>query len=120
MAFADPQSVTIGSAISLPRTSSSANAGQFTAADGNTLLAISHQYPGSRIRRSARLNFQKTAANPLNPSINSLFRMSCFLVVDLPLLGFTVTEQKQVVDGLTGWLTASSGAKETQLLGGEN
>jgi hypothetical protein len=31
-----------------------------------------------------------------------------------------VAEQKQIVDGLTAYLTASSGARVTQLLGGEN
>jgi hypothetical protein len=46
--------------------------------------------------------------------------MAAYLVVDVPIIGYTVTEQKQVVDGLTGYLTASSGARVTQLLGGEN
>jgi hypothetical protein len=40
--------------------------------------------------------------------------------VDHPVNGFTNTEVKQLVDGFTAYLTASSGAKVTQLLGGEN
>jgi hypothetical protein len=46
--------------------------------------------------------------------------MSAYLVVDVPPLGFSIAEQKQIVDALTGYLTASSGARVTQLLGGEN
>jgi hypothetical protein len=46
--------------------------------------------------------------------------MSVYLVVDTPKTGYTVAEQKQIVDALTAYLTASSGARATQLLGGEN
>jgi hypothetical protein len=46
--------------------------------------------------------------------------MSVSLAVDVPLTGFTIAEQKQIVDALTAYLTASSGSKVTQLLGGEN
>jgi hypothetical protein len=44
--------------------------------------------------------------------------MSAYIVVDIPVTGFTVTEQKYIVDALTLWLTASSSAKTIQLLGG--
>jgi hypothetical protein len=46
--------------------------------------------------------------------------MRCYVVVDTPVNGFTVTEQKYLVDALSAYLAASSGAKVTQLLGGEN
>jgi hypothetical protein len=46
--------------------------------------------------------------------------MSVYVVVDVPPQGYTITEQKYVVDALVAYLTASSGAKVTQLLGGEN
>jgi hypothetical protein len=46
--------------------------------------------------------------------------MSAYLVIDVPLVGYTIAEQKQVVDGLTAYCTASTGARITQLLGGEN
>jgi len=46
--------------------------------------------------------------------------MSCTLVVDVPVNGYTVTEAKAVVDALVAYLSASTGAKVTQLLGGEN
>jgi hypothetical protein len=46
--------------------------------------------------------------------------MSAYLVIDVPKVGYTIAEQKQIVDALTAYLTASTGAKVTQLLGGEN
>jgi len=119
MAFADPQSVTIGStANALPRTSSGTDAGAFTSADGTVGLVVSHAY-GKRTRRTARVNFSKVAPDPFT-GVNTQFSMSAYVVIDVPVNGFTIAEQKQVVDGLTAYLSASSGARVTQLLGGEN
>lgn len=120
MAFADPQSVTINAvAQSLPRTSTLGNAGVFTKDDGNVKLSVSHSY-GKRTRRTIRLDFQKIAADPLISAQNIRYSMSTYIVVDVPVTGFTIAEQKQIVDALTAYLTASSGARVTQLLGGEN
>lgn len=120
MAFADPQTVTINAvANSLPRTSVRDSASIYASADGNTALTISHAY-GKRNRRVARLDFRKTAPDPLYPAQNTPFNMSCYVVVDVPKVGFSVTEQKQIVDALTGYLTATSGAATTRLLGGES
>jgi ABC-type dipeptide/oligopeptide/nickel transport system ATPase component len=46
--------------------------------------------------------------------------MSCYIVADVPTTGFSITEQKQIVDAMTAWLSASSGANVTRLLGGES
>jgi hypothetical protein len=46
--------------------------------------------------------------------------MSVYLTVDTPVNGYTVAEAKYVVDALVAYLTASTGARVTQLLGGEN
>jgi hypothetical protein len=120
MSFADPQSVTVNAvAISMPRTSSGVNSGVFTAADGNSRLSVSHAY-GKRTRRTIRLDSSKVAADPLLPTQNVKLSNSVYLVVDAPVAGFTNTELKQYVDGFLAALTASSGAKITQLLGGEN
>jgi len=120
MGFSDPQSVTINSvAISLPRTGQGVNSGNFASNDGTLKESISHSY-GKRNRHVLRLDFSKIAPNPLISAQNILFSMSTYIVVDVPVTGFTVAEAKQVVDGLTAYLTASSGAKVTQLLGGES
>lgn len=119
MAFADPQSLTINAvAQTLPRTSSGSNTGTFQTNDGTVRLSVSHNY-GKRNRRTIRVDFSKIAADPLT-SENVEFSMSTYVVVDTPVRGFTVTEAKQIVDALTAYLTASSGARVTQLLGGEN
>jgi hypothetical protein len=120
MSFADPQSVTINAvAQSMPRTGSGLNTGTFTQDDGTNSLVISHTY-GKRTRRSIRLNDNKIAANPFDTARNEKVSMSVYVVVDVPPQGYTITEQKYVVDALVAYLTASSGAKVTQLLGGEN
>lgn len=120
MAFADPQSVTINAvANSLPRTSSGVNSGAFKKDDGNVTLEVSHQYGKSRTRRTIRLTHRKIAADVYTAD-NVLYSMSTYIVVDTPTAGYTLAEAKQVVDGLAAYLTTGTGARVTQLLGGEN
>jgi hypothetical protein len=120
MAFADPQTVTINAvAQTMPRTGSGINTGTFTEADGTTKLTIAHQY-GKRSRRTIRLEDSKIATNPFDTSLNQQVSATVYLVVDVPPQGYTIAEQKLIVDGFLAYLTASSGAKVSQLLGGEN
>lgn len=120
MSFSDPQSVTIsGSAISLPRTGGTATSSTYTSADGAVSEVFSHSY-GKRNRRSARINHSKVAPDPLFPASNAPYSMSCYLVVDVPKTGYSLAEQKAVVDGLIAQLNATSGALITKMLGGEN
>lgn len=120
MSYADPQSVTINSvATSLPRTGSGEASGAFSSNDGLIHLDVTHSY-GRRNRRKIGLTQTKTSADPLIPSQNTVSSMSCYMVVDVPKNGFTVTEEKYIVDALVAYLAASSGAKVTQLLGGES
>lgn len=117
MAFSDPQSVTIsGSAISLPRT----NGGEFTAADGTTQLVVTHQTTGRRNTRRMRLHVTKVAADPYAANTNIPVDMSVSILVNVGKQGYTITEQKAVVDAFIAYLSASTGAKISQLLGGEN
>lgn len=118
--LADPQSVTINAvANSLPAVSRGANVSSYRKDDGLVSLDISHQY-GKRIRRTVRLNHSKIAADPLISAQNIKYSMSAYLVMDVPVTGYTVAEAKYIVDGLTAYLTASSGAKVTSVLGGES
>ena len=120
MALPDPQSVTIGGVTtSLPRVSSGENSGSFQSNDGTIRMSVSHSY-GKRTRRTIRLEHSKIAADPLISSTNIRHSMTSYIVVDVPVTGYTVTEAKAVVDGLIGVLTATSGAATTKLLGGEN
>ncbi len=120
MAFSDPQTVTINAvANTLPRVSSGVNAGGFSKDDGLVKLSVSHQY-GKRTRRTVRLEHSKIAADPLISAQNIKHSMTAYIVVDTPVTGYTVSEAKQIADALVAYLTASSGARLTQLLGGEN
>jgi len=120
MAFSDPQSVTINAiANSLPRTSSGVNNGIFTKDDGSVKLTVSHAY-GKRARRTIRIDHKKIAPDPNFPAQNTPYSMSFYVVVDAPNVGYSNAEQKQIIDGLIAYLSASSGAKVAQLLGGEN
>lgn len=118
--LADPQSVTINAvANNLPAIGRALNASSYQKDDGNVKLAVSHTY-GKRTRRVVRLDFSKIAADPLVSAQNIKYSMGCYLVVDTPITGFTVVEQKYIVDALTKWLTDSSGANTTKVLGGES
>jgi hypothetical protein len=122
MAFADPQSVTINAvAQSLPRVSSGQNSGVFQKDDATVKLTVSHNTGKGRARRMLRLDHSKIAADPLMASVNVRSSGAVYIVTDFPDNGtYTIAEAKQIVDALTAYLTASSGARATQLLGGEN
>lgn len=123
MAFADPQTVTINAvAQTLARTGFDSVKGSFRKDDGTYELIVG-QNSGRRTRQSIRLNSRKTAPDALNPALTQAVSMSVTLVVDTPGTsaggGYTLAEKKQIVDGLVAYLSASSGARVTQLLGGE-
>jgi len=119
MAFADPQSISVGgTAVSLPRTSSGTDSGAFTAPDNTAGLKVSHSY-GKRTRRTLRLDHSKVAPDPFT-GVNTRFSMSAYIVADVPVNGYTVAEQQAIVAALVSYLSANSGSKVTQLLGGEN
>jgi hypothetical protein len=118
--ISDPQSVTINSvAISLPRTSSGDSTGAFKAADGTVSEVLTHVY-GKRVRRTWRINHSKIVPDPLVPAQNTPYSMSFYIVTDVPTVGYSVVEQKQVIDGFIAQLNASSGALITKYLGGES
>lgn len=122
MALADPQSVTIaGTVISLPRVSQTGSTSVYASADGNTKLTVTSS-TGRRARRTARLDHKKIAGDPLVPATNTTFSMSVFATYDVPPVGYTVAQQKEVGDGLTTWLTSGTGTANitTKILGGES
>ncbi|DAD51426.1 coat protein [ssRNA phage Esthiorhiza.3_9] len=120
MAFADPQSVTYNAvAKSLPKTPNGPVGGtQFLQDTQEFELLVSHSYGPKRTRRVARLNRRVVAADPLT-AVNAYQSMSAYLVVDIPLTGFTIAEQHYLISALTAWLAASSDAAVLKLLGGE-
>ncbi|DAD49930.1 coat protein [ssRNA phage Esthiorhiza.1_11] len=119
MAYADPQSVTTSAANTLPRVGSGVGVGSFSNPDGTVQLSVSHQN-GKRVRRQARVSISKISADPLLTNVNVRLSASAYIVVDVPNQGFTLTEQTQLITGLTTWLTAATNANAIKLLGGEN
>lgn len=120
MSFADPQTISPISGISsLPRTGFGPSSGSFSSADTTVKLDVSHAY-GKRTRRQVRLTQNKVSADPLTPTNSLRTSMTAYIVVDTPVNGFTVAEAKIVVDALVAYLTTSTGARVTQLLGGES
>jgi len=119
MAFADPQSVTVGSAQSLPRTGQALNSGEFTSGDTAFKLSVSDQY-GTRTRRQFRLDQNKIVTDPLFSTQNKRVSASVYLVCDHPKDGFTAAELKDLCTGLMTNLTASTNANLVKFLGGES
>lgn len=121
MAFSDPQTVTIATVAQvLNRTGTSDNTGAFKKDDRTVALTTKHSYGNSRIRRSSRLDHSKVVPDPLFPAQNSPVGLSIFLNVDVPVTGYSVTEQKDVIAGYIAWLTASSNANLIKILNGES
>ena len=118
--FADPQSVTINAVpVSLPRTGVGENKSFYSANDGTVKLTVSHSI-GKRNRRMVRLDHSKVAADPLAADRNLRYNAAVWAVFDTPPVGYTVVEAKQIADALFAYLTASSGAQITKVLGGES
>jgi len=120
MAFSDPQTVTVNAvAIVMPRTGSDINAGTFTSADGQSDLVVSHQVSRRGVNR-VRFHQVLIASDPYLPAANIPIDHSVTLTYNGPKTGFTAAQKKQLVDGFLAWLSASSGANITKLLGFEN
>ena len=121
MALADPQSVTIGGvANSLPRTGSGIDTAVYTKDDHTVKLRVTHLPGKVRTRHNVRLDFGKIAADPLLAGVNREASMSVFFNIDVPNVGLTVTEQKDVAKGLIAALTASTDALLIKIIGGES
>lgn len=121
MSFADPQSVTIsGTAHTLPRVSVGDSKSSYQKDDGSVVMSTGHIVNRARFRRTAKIVHSKFAADPLFPSQNVPYSMTFQVIVDVPKVGYTIAEQKAVIDGFLANLQATSGANLTKLLGGEN
>jgi len=120
VSFADPQTITIdGTTTSLPRVSVGQGSSEYKSADGDITLKASSSY-GNRTRRVVRIDHKKVSANEFLPDQNVVRSMSCYLVFDLPVAGYTATEAHDIYTGFKTQLSASSDAIITKLLGGES
>jgi len=120
MAFADPQTVTIsGVTIPLPRVSTQGDETIYQSADSLTQMLASHDQ-GKRNRHLLRLNASKVTSDPFGPTENVEVSMSCYIVFDVPIAGYTNAEQLAVYTGFKTQFTATSDLLITKLLAGES
>lgn len=116
--FATPLSVTVsGSAKSLERTGSDLNSSNYSTADGSYRVTTSHSL-GRRYRHLIKLGHSSLVANPLISGQNISQDVSVHLVIDTPP-GYDTSAMKADVDGFLAFLSATSGAVVTKLLGNE-
>lgn len=124
MAFADPQSVTIGAATSsLPRTGQGIDNGIFTSGDNLITMSVRHAYnvgKEKRTRRSIQLRRSFTASDPSTPSNNIVLSDNVTLVYDGPVQGITAAQAKEMVIALTTLLTAASAVATDKFVGGQS
>lgn len=96
MAFADPQSLTIGSdpgTISLPRISTGNNTSVYQTNDGTVKLQPSSNYLAKKSRRVARIDRTIIVPDEILPATNVERTGTVYVVLDFPTQGFDVTEQ---------------------------
>lgn len=98
--FTDPITVNIdGAAHTLARVSQQGRSSVYEKNTGDLQLNISHTN-GKRQRSVVQVTASKTAADPLNPTWLRPVNMRAYLVVDMPLTGYTDAEAEDVVNGL--------------------
>lgn len=121
MAFSDPITITLptGGAKIFPRVGSGSYSGQFQTADGLRTVQIAHSLK-RRNRHTIRLDSKKTVADVVVPTNNTIASMSAYLVIDVPVFGYTTAEMADETNGLLAYLTASTYANVTKLLGNES
>jgi hypothetical protein len=122
MALTDPISITLNSvATSLPKTSMVESKSTYTKDDGLVKITVAHQEVGkTKTRRVIRLDTTDVAADPLLAGVNREVPFEAYLVIVAPRVGLTLAAQKDKVTSLLTYVTASSGAVLTKILGGES
>lgn len=120
MSFADPQTITIsGTTSPLPKVSTSGDETVYQSADGLIQMLASHD-SGKRYRHLLRVNHSKLTPDPFVPAENVKVSMSCYIVFDVPTVGYTATEQLAVYTGFKTQFSATSDTLISKLLAGES
>lgn len=119
MALADPQSITLGSAVSLPRIHTGDMSAQYVAADGTASILVSHVVKSARKRSLVRADRKKVSANVLT-DVKSEIAAVVNISIDRPVTGFTEAELIELVTGAFSWLTAGTNANLKKVLGLES
>lgn len=117
MALSDPQSINIGSALTLPRVSTEPTRSKYQTSDGTVSLTVSQSSSSTRLRTLFRVDKFVVAADPIT-AVNKSVLGSFYLVGDFPLMnfGFSEAQKIEMFSGLTGNLTASTNANLKAIL----
>lgn len=109
MALSDPQVVTYNAgSVNLPVTNVGTMSRTYSSADGSLVLDVSHVKTNkNRWRRLIRLRHNKIAADPFTSGKSLSFNMSVSVIVDVPNLGYTTSEQDLAIDALLKWCTGA-------------
>lgn len=94
--------------VGMPRTSTGTNLGVYTAPDGTMSIRVEHNY-ARRTRRVFRVDTNKFAPDPFIPSQNVKLSGSLYVVADLPVTGYTVSEVKGLFNGIAVAMTDPTG-----------
>lgn len=122
MAFSDPITITVNAiAQTLNRVGFGVESGIFRKDDTYVGLDVRHRsVKNNRKEHHVRFFFGKVAADPFLSGVNQKYEAAVSMTINVPPTGFTAVEVKQIVDGFTTWLNASSGAALTKLIAGES
>lgn len=123
MALTDPQKFkeVSGTEVTAPRVSTGNFQSVYETSDGLNKLTLSTTTSNSnRKRHLVRIDVEKLTTNIYEESKKQAVSMSCYLVVDRPVNGYSVTEAKKLVEGLVGLLSASTYSLTEKVLGGES
>lgn len=120
MAFADPQTITIsGVTTPLPRISTEGDETVYQSADGLIQMLASHD-SGKRIRHLLRVNHSKLTPDPFIPAENVKVSTSCYVVFDVPPVGYTAAELLAIYTGFKTQFSAASDLLISKLIAGES
>jgi len=119
MSLADPQSLTVGTAVTLPRTSTGNTSAEYTNADGSISLLVSHQVVRGRRRSLVKATRKKVSTDPLT-DVKSEIGTVINISIDRPAVGFTEAELIELCTGAFGWSTAGTNANLKKVLGLES
>lgn len=117
--LSDPQSVTIGgTANSMPAVSRAGYVSEYSLPDSTLKLKVSHSF-GKRTRSQVAIVSNKVTTDPLSDA-NISVSATVYMVIDRPPAGFTTAETVAIIAGLSTWLTASTNANATKVVGLES
>lgn len=122
MALADPQSVNIGGAISLPSVAGGGPTSTiYTSADGTVSMTVSQTIGKDSINSMVRVDKTVIAADPISTANKSLTG-SIWFVFKFPIknFGFSEADKIAIYAGLTGQLEASTNAVLKQVLAAQH